>query len=91
MSGRGCGVVSCYHEHVSRLSVTFGAVTLALVTLCVATDRWVSTTEASPVTSQADSSDVTRFRIGLLRICRLIGTPGGGKRDELPTAGNCPF
>ena len=76
MSGRGCGVVSCYHEHVSRLSVTFGAVTLALVTLCVATDRWVTTTEPAPVTSAltaAATSDVTRFRIGLVRICRLLG------------------
>ncbi|XP_043242179.1 uncharacterized protein LOC122391906 [Amphibalanus amphitrite] len=83
MSGRGCGVVSCYHEHVSRLSVTFGAVTLALVTLCVATDRWVTTTEGSPVTSEpAASSDVTRFRIGLLRICRLADQEGDGSNSS---------
>ena len=73
MSGRGCGLVSCYHEHVSRLSVTFGALTLALVTLCVVTDRWVTTTELLPaVTSPAAADDVTRFRIGLLQVCRLL-------------------
>ncbi|XP_037074342.1 uncharacterized protein LOC119095591 [Pollicipes pollicipes] len=69
---RGCCLVSCYHEHVSRLSVTVGAVTLAVVTLCVATDRWVTTTEPLVTTSLAHRpTDVARYRIGLLRVCRL--------------------